>query len=205
MCLSGGVGANRAAWLGGILASPRRGGQSDAVRTHHLACVFSLLAALMGCGPVSSPFTITLELLNPSDNRFEGSGGSQGTGLELRVDGVEGGQELYVDTVCNGRICGDVQETNPGRCGVEPKSVDPRSGLRMTWDGMYFPRSRDAWGECLGPKAAVRPGTVKVNLCGRMFGPDIRNSALHCEASTFTVADDTQEATVRVNVPGSVL
>jgi hypothetical protein len=143
-----------------------------------------------------------LELQNPSDQTFTGSGGALGAGLEIRMQDRENGQPLIIESACNGRRCGEPAGTDPGYCGVEPRNVDPHSRIRLNWDGRYLPRSHDFFGECLGTSRAIEPGTVSITLCGRLRGEDTRMAQLICRSCNLdTPAGETRVAT---DVPGSV-
>lgn len=159
-------------------------------------------ALLTACPDGASRFKLTLEVLNPTDLRFEGSGGALGAGVEFRVPGLESGQELIVDDTCQGRHCGAYAETDPGRCGVEAREIEANRGFKLGWDGRYFPRSVDAFGECLGGVRTVEPGNIRVAVCGRLLGGDVSNAQLQCVEHVIRVEDVEAEQVVSVNVPG---
>lgn len=164
-----------------------------------------LLPMLLATSCLDAPprFDLAIELLNPTDLVYEGSGGALGAGVEIRVKGIEDDQELIVDDACQGRHCGEYAETDPGRCGLDPKTIDPQSGITLKWDGRYFPRSVDVYGPCLAATRTVEPGDVTVTVCGRLFGGDVRNAQLRCRDYRVLVEDSAEEQVATLNVPGT--
>lgn len=154
---------------------------------------------LVACGG-SSPFTLTLELVNPSQRTFEGSGGAHGLGVSYRVEGLENGRDLVVDRECQGRTCGEPAVVEPGVCGVDPDVVQPGTAVPVDWNGMYFPRGHDPWGECLEQGRAVPQRQVQVTVCGRLTGRDVRMAPLRCDSRT--VDPSNQAEPLIFEVPG---
>lgn len=180
-----------------------RGGGARAIIAPVKTPPFLLAAALFSQGCIDAPgaLDVTIELVNPTDFTFEGSGGALGAGVEIRAAGLEDGQELIVDDTCMGRHCGEYAETEPGRCGLDPRTIDPQQSIRLAWDGRFFPRSADLYGECLAAARTVEDGTVTITLCGRLRGGDIRNAQLVCQDHPVTV-ERNLESVFSFTVPG---
>ncbi|MEW5849384.1 MAG: hypothetical protein AB2A00_11250 [Myxococcota bacterium] len=163
-----------------------------------------LTLAVTSCQEEASPFTLDLELQNPTPLTFEGSGGVLGYGVELRVEGLENGQPLILDPECNGRVCGEAALTDPGTCG-QSALIRSQTAQPIAWDGRYLPRSMDAFGECLAPARAVPQGPITVTVCGRLTGPSVPRAPLRCAVhqEELNREQDAGDIHLVYNVPGA--
>lgn len=188
---------------------PRAAGSGTlpAVKPRSLVALVLLPLPLLAACDAESPYLGTIVLQNPSALTFEGSAGALGAGLEIEAPGLEDGRPLIVDPQCQGRRCGEPTALETGTCGVQPRSIRPGARLNLDWDGRYYPRSHDPFGECLAPARAVSDGKVTLTVCGRLLDARVKAAALLCDRRDVDVGvfgPDRSGELVFITVPGAL-
>lgn len=157
---------------------------------------------MLGCVDAEGAFVMRIRLENPTPYTFEGSAGALGAGLDVVVSTLEDGQPLVLDPACGGRRCGVPALTEPGTCGQDNRTVDPGASVTLEWDGRYFPRSHDPFGECLAASRVATRGNGTLSVCGRLVGHTVRNATLEC--TRLEVNLEAPPSDITMVVPGGV-